>query len=65
MNTAIAERNLLVKDLDGHWYSIPSTVEEDFKIMKEAIILAEWGSDDWYEANDDFNDAFSKYMKAE
>ncbi len=65
MSTTLTERNLLVKDLDGHWYSIPASIEENFKIMKEAIILAEWGSNEWYTANDDFNDAFGQYMKGE
>lgn len=65
MNTTLVERNLLLKDLDGHWYSIPAKLEDEFKSMREAIILADWGSEDWYQANDDFGDTFTQYMKGE
>lgn len=64
MNTALAQRpNILRKDLDGHWYSIPQELDEDFAIMKEAIILAEWGSDEWHDAADSFTNLFGKYAK--
>lgn len=65
MAIEISERKILVKDLDGHWYAIPESFEEDFVIMREAIQLAEWGSDAWYDANDSFNDAYGKYMKGD
>lgn len=65
MNTVIEKQNLLVKDLDGRWYSIPSQREEEFKALKEAIILADWCSGEWYDANDEFNNIFGQYLKDE
>jgi hypothetical protein len=65
MTTKLAERKVLVKDLDGHWYAIPASFEEDFVIMREAIQLAEWGTDSWYEANDQLSDTFGQYMKSD
>lgn len=65
MTTALDEQKILVKDLDGHWYSIPRYLEESFIIMREAIQLADWGSSEWYDANDDLNDMFAEYMKGD
>ena len=65
MTTELTERKILVKDLDGHWYAIPESMEEDFIIMREAIQLAEWGSDTWYDANDALNDQYGQYMKGD
>lgn len=65
MTTELTERKILVKDLDGHWYAIPETMKEDFVIMREAIQLAEWGSDTWYDANDAFNAQYGQYMKGD
>ncbi|MCX7595654.1 MAG: hypothetical protein N2235_18230 [Fischerella sp.] len=61
--TKIGEKNILVKDLNGYWYSIPSSLEEDFKIMREAIELAEWGSDEWFQRCDDFSAQFGSFIK--
>jgi hypothetical protein len=65
MSTELVERKILVKDLDGHWYAIPESMEQYFIVLREDIQLAEWGSDEWYEANDDLNNSFSQYMKGD
>lgn len=65
MTTELTERKILVKDLDGHWYSIPESLEDDFLTLREAIQLVDWGSDEWYDANDDLNDEFGQYMKGD
>jgi hypothetical protein len=64
MNTALATRpNVLKKDNDGHWYSIPENMVDSFIQMVEAIQNAEFMSDEWYEATDELNDQFGSYMK--
>lgn len=52
MPTAIAEKNVLKKDADGHWYSIPSNEVDSFVEAVEAVMLAEFMSIEWYDAND-------------
>lgn len=65
MTTAIAEKNVLKKDADGHWYSIPANEADSFVQAVEAVMLAEFMSDDWYDANDDLNDRFGIYMRGD
>lgn len=64
MNT-LTEPNIIVKDHDGHKYSIPPHLHEDFKILNEATIMVECGSDEWFDAHDTLNDHFGQYMKGD
>ena len=63
MTLAIAPQNVLVRDPSGHWYSIPSGLEQSFINLKETIINADFGSDEWYDANDELSDEFGEYIK--
>lgn len=63
MTTALAEKNVLKKDADGRWYSMPPNMEDSFVQATEAVMLAEFMSTEWYEANDDLNDRFGSYMR--
>ena len=63
MTTAIAEKNILVKDLDGNWYAIPPHLKSAFEYMKETIMNAVQHSDEWFDAQSNFNDAFGEYAK--
>lgn len=66
MNTLLeTKHNVLKKDCDGHWYSIPDDEVDNFIQAIEAIQNAEFMSEEWYSANDDLNDRFGCYMKAE
>lgn len=67
MTTAIAEKstNVLKKDADGHWYSIPANEVDGFVQAVEAVMLAEFMSDEWYEATDDLNDRYGCYMRGD
>lgn len=67
MNTAVAEKstNVFKKDADGHWYSIPATLVDAFTQAVEATMLAEFMSDEWYEANDQLHQDFGCYMRGE
>ncbi len=64
MNTALADRpNILKKDADGRWYSIPVAEEESFVQAVESIMNAEFMSSEWHEANDDLNSRFGANLK--
>jgi hypothetical protein len=67
MTTAIADKssNVLKKDADGHWYSIPAAEVDAFVQAVEAVMLAEFMSDEWYEATDDLNDRYGSYMRGD
>jgi len=56
---------VLKKDTDGHWYAIPENMVASFVQAVEAIELAEWLSDEWYDATDYLNDTFGEYMKGD
>jgi hypothetical protein len=64
MNTTLATRpNILKKDANGQWYSIPEIEVSSFIQMSEAIELAEFLSREWYTANDELNERFGCYMR--
>lgn len=65
MTVALKERNILVQDLDCHWYSIPPSMKDEFIRLKEAIINTESYSDEWYTANDELSDTFNSYIKGD
>jgi len=64
MTTELATRpNILKKDADGRWYSIPVGEEDAFVQAVEAIQNADFMSDEWSEANDDLNSRYGAYLK--
>lgn len=63
MTTALASRNIIRKDYDGNIYSIPEDLIEDFAIMNEAVMLAEWGEPEWHDAIDALKAAYGSYLK--
>jgi dTDP-D-glucose 4,6-dehydratase len=64
MTTATATRNVCIKGEDGNLYIIPETMEQKFISLKEAIIETMSGSDEWFDANDEFVAAFGSYEVA-
>ena len=64
MSTATTTRNVCIKGEDGNLYIIPSTLEQKFISLKEAIIETYSGSDEWFAANDEFNTMFGSYEVA-
>ena len=66
MNTTFATRqNVLKKDANGHWYSIPENEVNAFIQASEAIELSEFMSDEWYDANDELSNCFGCYMRGD
>jgi hypothetical protein len=65
MTTDLAEKNVLKKDADGHWYSLPPKLEDSFVQAVEAVMLADFMSAEWYDAHDDLNDRFGSYMRGD
>jgi hypothetical protein len=65
MNTLLAERpkNILKKDYDDRWYSLPPKMVDSFIQAVEAISLAVWGSEEWWRAGADLDDRFGEYRK--
>jgi len=64
MNTTLATRpNILRKDADGRWYSIPAGEEDAFVNAAEAVELADFMSHEWHEAQDDLNNRFGAYRR--
>lgn len=64
MTTALATRqNVLKMDVDGNWYSVPAKEEFAFTQAVEAVMLAEFMSAEWHQANDDFQAQFGSYAK--
>jgi hypothetical protein len=64
MNTALATRhNILKKDADGRWYSIPEAEVDAFIAASEAVENAEFMSSDWFEARNDLDNRYGTYRK--
>jgi hypothetical protein len=65
MTTALADRpkNVLKKDYDDRWYSMPPKMVDSFIQAVEAISHAEWGSNEWWGACADLDDRFGEYRK--
>lgn len=57
------ENKIIRKNADGNIYSVPESLLDDFSIMNEAIVLAEFGSDEWHLANSEFHTMFEKYQR--
>lgn len=60
MTTAL---KLLKKNYDGNWFAIPENEEQHFILLDEAVQNAEFMSDEWYSAIDEFTAAFSEYAR--
>lgn len=58
---AIKSKNILKRDYDDRWYSMPPNMVDSFIQAVEAISLAEWGSREWEEAGDDLDNRFGEY----
>jgi len=65
MTAELKERNILRKDCDGHTYSIPESMLNQFTQLVEAVVNSEFMSDDWYDANDELDKEFGSYMKGD
>lgn len=64
MNTALVDRpNLLKKDTDGRWYSIPEVEVDAFVAADEAVENAEFMSTEWFEAKNDLDAQFGSYRR--
>ena len=63
MTTDLAIRKIIRKDYDGNLYSIPENMIEDFAIMNEAVMLAEWGEEEWHDAVDALNSTYGPFRK--
>ena len=64
MNTQTLERaNVLKKDMDGNWYSLPWYLEDDFIRTTEGIQNAEYLSPEWFEGHAELSTLFGVYLK--
>lgn len=59
MNTAVATRpNVLKKDINNNWYSLPEGMVDTFVQINETIQNADMFSHEWNQAIDDLNEMF-------
>ena len=66
MNTIITvKHNILKKDNDGYWYSIPENMVDSFIQLSESVQNAQFMSDAWYAADDEFSREFNSYRKGD
>jgi len=63
MTTALAEKNILVKDGDGNWYAIPPNLKDEFIRINEELIAADVISLEWQDAADEMSSTFGNYAK--
>jgi hypothetical protein len=63
MTTEIIERNILVRDTDGDWYSISPSLEKEFLALKEEMIEMDSCSDEYMDAQFKLSETFSQYLK--
>jgi hypothetical protein len=65
MTTTLIDRpkNILKKDWDGHWYSIPEKMLDHFIQLVETVENSEIFSNEWYDAIDDLENEFGEYRK--
>lgn len=65
MTITLQERpaNLLKKDNDGRWYSIPPHMVDTFTQIVEAAQNSDMFSHEWNQATDDLNDLFGDCLK--
>lgn len=65
MTTALLDcpKNILKRDYDEKWYSIPPGMEDEFTYALEQTALTEWGTDEYWEAVNYFEQNFCEYKK--
>jgi hypothetical protein len=64
MTTQLATRpNILKKDADGQWYSLPEVEVDSFIHASEAVELADFMSSDWHSAKDELSHRFGSYRR--
>lgn len=64
MTTLLATRpNVLKKDADGRWYSLPENEVSAFIQAAEDVELADFMSTCWHEAQDNLNIRFGEYLR--
>lgn len=59
----LATPNVLKKDYNGLWYSLPENMVDSFIDMNEEIQNSEWFSVNWFNAISSMNDMFTEYLK--
>lgn len=63
MTTQLATRpNILKKDADGQWYSLPEVEVDSFIHASEAVELADFMSADWNSAKDELSRRFGEFL---
>jgi hypothetical protein len=62
MNTATATKNVLKKDVNGDWYSIPENLIEVFIRVNEEIQNSDMFSSDWHAACFELDEHFKEYQ---
>jgi hypothetical protein len=63
MTTELVEKNVLRKDHDGQWYSLPTKMVDPFIQANEDIMNADFMSTDWSAAVNELSDQFGQYLK--
>jgi len=63
MTTELAERNLLVRDADGNWYSIPPKTEPEFLSLREEMFDLDSSSDEYFDARTRLEESFGTYVR--
>jgi hypothetical protein len=63
MTTATVERNLIVRDADGEWYSIPPNMEKEFISLREEMFELDTSSEEYFDARSRLEEAFGTYVK--
>ena len=63
MTIAVAEKsgNILKKDAEGYWYSLPPNQVDSFVYAVEETVNAEFMSSEWYSAWEEVNNNFGSY----
>lgn len=51
-----------LRDDDGHRYRVPIERAEEFDTLMQAIWNSKFGTDEWYDANDNLDATFGEFM---
>jgi hypothetical protein len=62
MTTDIQLRNVLKKDQNGDTYSVPENMLNEFTRLNENIQNTATLSDEWFEAQEEFDSIFLTYL---
>ncbi len=63
MSTELAVRNLLMKSCDGIWYSVPESMEAEFKRLNEVVQGTDVATDEWFDAMSEFDEVFEPFAR--